>query len=165
MPPYDQIYISAFLCEKVLKEESGVTSAIRMVDRHLVSLSVTAEKPETEIAEFLKQHPPTYRVEGFFFVIFKSEQPKKFTAWIRGETPTGKEFAKKEFPDIELRGAPFGHSLILEFALAVQTQGIYWFEVLVGDDLRHRTPLEVVITQSVTRDNQQSTLTADKNES
>jgi hypothetical protein len=134
------VTLAAF-CERILTEQDGVLSLIRVVDR----LTQTASGPEPP-----EQMPP-FLVGALtlkLIVAIKADQAKgRFTIKLVVEDPSGSRVPVNE-QDVNLSPGG-GVNLIIEPTLAIQHEGIYWFDVLLGgpndqqDELMTRVPLEV----------------------
>ena len=126
---------AAVLCEKVLQEKDGVLSAIRLVDRFIITASGT--EPPGQM--------PKVNISITALIIFKSGNARgSRTVTIRAIKPSG--FV---LPDtllsMFLEGEDDrGVSLIANIVLEDSEEGVYWFEVLCNDDFVTRMPLRVV---------------------
>jgi hypothetical protein len=128
--PYLQM---AVICERVLREQDGVLSVIRVIDR-LTHTIVGREMPDP-------LPPVPYTV--WFALAFKSGSARgRQTLKIVQEQPSG------------LRSDLFEHSLMLEgedrganFVAQVQAkfeqEGVYWFDVFLSDQLMTRMPFRL----------------------
>jgi|SRR3990172_5065939 len=143
--PFEQgPYLSAaLLCEKVLIEQDGVKSAIRIIDR--VTRTAVGPSPPEEMAPF--EH------EIALFVRLKS-------GWARGSYPLRIRFVK---PDSESLLPPFqstiplegeedrGADVVVNMKLRLDMPGIYWFHVELGDIRLTQVPLRVIYIRQVTQ--------------
>ena len=122
----------AALCERVLEEKDGALSVIRIIDR----LTITAEG--TDVPQEL---PP-----GQF-------QVTALMSWING---LGNYEVKihVDFPDANSLDSPTipfyldsldkVQNVIIRLVMPIQRQGIYWFNFMLGDDVKSRFPLRVI---------------------
>ena len=122
----------AALCEKVLEEKDGSLSLIRLIDR----LSITAEGTDVP-----KELPP-----GQFPVT-------AIMSWIHG---LGNYEARihVDFPDADSLDSPTIpfyldsldkiQNVIIRLVLPIKRQGIYWFNFMLGDDVKSKLPLRVI---------------------
>src|SRR5207253_2499996 len=108
---------------QVLKEESGTLSAIRIIDTFNAELPPTVEK-STVLA----------LIEAWILVIFKADAACSFTAKIDGIGPAGASLKTKIFP-VELKGGVAGHNLMVSVNLRSPLQGVYWFQVWIGEEI------------------------------
>ena len=143
-PPSEKIYTSAILCEKILKEKSGILSLIQMMDIAQVDLQ-GGETPAAFVA----------RLDAELFVTFKSVGAVKFIAVVTIVTPDGNEFVRNEYP-IQLTGAPHGHSLTIQLVLNLSKTGIFWFNVSIDGGYAQRLPLWVRLSSDQTHETTQA---------
>jgi len=127
--PKERVYVSAFLCDNLLTEADGVISAIRLVDVHNVVLPTP---------EALK----TFRIEGFLVVLFKSEASHELVVDVRIVSPTGGIIGPQRHR-VSLAGGNTGKVLNVRVLLVAPEAGNYWFEILIGDEIVQRTPMQV----------------------
>lgn len=136
-----QPYISAaLLCEKVLHEQDGTISAIRIVDRVTVQIAAKAKgkvKPTVKLA---------------VLIAFKSGPSKgKYILKIVPRTPSGRKMAVKrtdvqgefKFPLVFER-EEHGSTTVINLVVDVSEEGVYWFDVYLGRRVITRIPLTVV---------------------
>ena len=137
--PHDQEYggpwlATAVFCEKVLIEKDGVPSIIRVVDRIMMTASGAAP-PE-------KMPLTTLNVTAF--IALKSGFAKgNMEIKLIGHKPSQQVFATTTLP-VFLEGDEHGANAVLEVAMQVNEDGLYWFDVLIGERLVTRMPLRVV---------------------
>lgn len=122
---------AALLCEKVLQEKDESLTLIRIADRVQYRLE--------GVPEGLK---PVIQIQGLVSV--KSGPViGDHTIRIVVERPSGQRKEVHTQP-IKLLGKDQGQSLILTIGLGVETDGVYWFDVIFDDDeLLTRIPLTV----------------------
>lgn len=133
----------ATLCERVLTEGDGVLSIIRIVDR-LIQTATGPEPPE-QMPPFLVGDRDLRMV-----IALKSDQARgRVTVKIVVEDPSGARIPVGE-SDVTLQPGNLGANFNIGLNFAVQHEGVYWFDVLLGgprnqqDQLMTRVPLEVV---------------------
>jgi hypothetical protein len=118
----------AVICDRVLQESGGVLSLIRVVDRFFVS------GPPKEM-------PP---ISGTLVIALKSGfQRGKMYIKVRPRTPSGKALPEQEFP-VLFEGDDRGIGIVAPFALVVDEEGLYWFDVFAEENLVTRIPMRVV---------------------
>lgn len=133
-------YLSAAIfCEKVLSEKDNVLSAMRIIDR--ITLTVSGDAPPAKM-------PPT-NVSVTALISFKSGEHRgsaevKFV----GRNPDHKVFATSVLP-ILLEGDERGSNSIVNLNMQVNQEGLYWFDVLIGERLLTRMPLRIVYQRLV----------------
>jgi hypothetical protein len=124
----------AVVCEKPLQEQDGVLSIIRIIDRVIVSAS-GPDVPDTM--------PPT-QLSFFMVVTLKSGAARgRHTLRLRPEDPSGAQLNALEVP-IHFEGEERGANVVVQFNLNAELEGLYWIDVLFGEDVMTRIPLRVV---------------------
>jgi|ERR1051325_1067060 hypothetical protein len=135
-------YVSvAAICQSVLHEKDEKISCIRFIDT--LNLSVPADAPDPL---------PPIKFGVTAFVAFKSGEfvgTKNCT--LRLKSPSGKtgqieETAPKSYPML-FKGGEQGHNLIVSLEIPASESGLYWFEVMLDDEIYTRMPLKVNITR------------------
>lgn len=121
---------AALLCEKVLEEKSGTMSLIRIADALTYSL-VGMPQGYQPVVQFsglvcLKSGPVT------------GDHVVKIVA----ENPVGERQELYSLP-VKLMGKDHGQNLLLNLTLAIQHDGLHWFDVIFDDDVLTRIPLTV----------------------
>ncbi len=125
---------AAVLCEKVLQEKDGVVSAIRLVDRFVITAS--GAQPPGQM--------PKINLAMTALIIFKSGDARgSRTVAIKPIMPSGRVLPETLLP-MFLEGDDRGANLIANIKLEVSEEGLYWFEVSCNDDFVTRVPLRVV---------------------
>jgi hypothetical protein len=139
----DGPYVSvAAICDSVLHERDERISCIRFLDT--LNVQVPAESPDPL---------PVIRFRVNAFVAFKSGAfvgTKNCT--LRLVAPSGKtakleESAPKSYPMV-FKGGESGHNLIVSLDVPTTEGGLYWFDVMLDEDVYTRIPLRVNITRS-----------------
>lgn len=131
--PYVQM---ATICEKVLQEADGVISAIRCIDRLMISAqaldggSAPEELPEGKVGVTL-------------LVMLKADDAKgRHPVAVRVQLPSGVYTPAQQF-DAMFEGDERGVNLIMNLQLDA-IEGLYWFEVSVNGALLSRVPLRLM---------------------
>jgi hypothetical protein len=130
---------AACLCEQVLEEKDGVLSAIRIVDRIVVQAQLPpgASRPETF---------PAITVSLWLLLSFKAGKALgNYSLQITPWTPSGLKLAGPTLPLLFEGGEDRGVNIRMQLTFAAQEQGIYWFDVVLGDRLVTRMPLRILI--------------------
>jgi hypothetical protein len=129
--PFLQI---AVFCEKVLQEKDGVVSAIRIIDRSLITIS----------GENVPDPTPPINIPVVLLVRVKSgDASGKHELRIKPISPSGKELATFNFPFV-LGGGELAANLIMNYSLKAEESGLYWFEVILNDILITKISLNVI---------------------
>jgi hypothetical protein len=121
---------AAFLCEKVLQEKDEVISAMRIVDRLLYQVQGAPEGTK-----------PIVNLQGL--IMFKSGPVTgDHVIKIIGESPKGH---RKEIHSltVKFKGKDEGHNIILNIGLAVEEDGLYWFDLVFDGEVLTRMPITV----------------------
>jgi len=122
----------AALCERVLEEKDGSLSLIRLIDR----LVITAEGKDIP-----KELPP-----GQFSLTALMSWINglgNYEARIRCDYPDGNSFETPTLP-FYLDSLDKVQNLIVRLVIPVKRQGIYWFNFLLGDEVKSKVPLRVI---------------------
>lgn len=120
----------AVFCEKVLQEKDGVVSLIRIVD-------------QLGVAGPADQMPPT-QIQLMAIVAFKAGFMRgKLMVKLQPISPSGASLPGTEIPAF-FEGEDRGVNLIINLGFVAQEEGIYWFDVLVGEEPVTRMPLRIL---------------------
>ena len=141
------LYISAFCCKDVLREENGSLSAIRILDSVTVELMGPLEKVIY------------YPLPVTTLISFKSDIPCDFTLRIRVVDSHGasREMAAGKHHS---EGGIDGGVVNLQMELRTDVEGLYWFELLADDQIVTKFPVKVshaIQPQTGTRPTAEST--------
>ena len=137
--PYLQ---AAALCEKVLQEQDGVLSLIRVVDR-IIHSAIGPGAPD--------EMPPV-PVNLTAVILLKSGEARgRYEARIQLEAPSGQEIGDPVSLPVLLEGEERGVNLIVAIGFQAEQEGLYWFNVRFVDPrvpdqqvLLTRMPLRIV---------------------
>jgi uncharacterized protein DUF6941 len=127
----------ATICDRVLTEQDGVLSAIRMVDRVTFLLG-------DDGAPVNPQHPVTILV-----VLRAGAARGTFNLEIRREDPSGEESVVLGAP-IHLEGEERGASVVISTMFVPEHAGLYWYDVYFEGDRVTRMPLRAVFQPQMT---------------
>lgn len=132
--PYVQM---ATICEKVLQEPDGVISAIRCVDRIVISAQAIGggvAPPELPQGNFMTT----------LLVMLKADDAKgRHPVSIRIQLPSGVYLDQPQVFDAMFEGEERGMNLIVNMQLEAM-EGVYWFDVSVNERLLTRVPLRLM---------------------
>lgn len=124
---------AAILCEKALQEKDGVLSAIRIIDRFITTAGTDAPA----------QMPPI-QISGQLLIMFKSGDARgSYTVGVRPVTPSGRVTPTLSLP-ILLEGDDRGSNLTVAMGFEAKEEGLYWFDILLNDELVTRVPVRVI---------------------
>ena len=128
---------AAFLCERVLQEQDGVISIIRIVDR-FTTIVHGPQAPESM---------PSLPLNATLFICLKS-------GFVRGRHdieveifgPSGQPVppGKLSVPTLFEGDADRGVNLILPFGFMPKEEGLYWFDIRFEKRTLTRVPLRLV---------------------
>lgn len=111
---------AALLCEKVLQEQDGALSVIRVIDQ-VTHTAAGADVP---------QQMPAFILSLTALIALKAGQARgRYAVKLRPEDPSGTQLGTMEMP-VQFQGEPSGANLVLEINLQVGLEGRYWFDVL-----------------------------------
>lgn len=143
MPNTGPFLSVAVLCEKVLQEQNGPASIIRLTD----TLSPSAIGPDAPA-----QMPPFMADLTLMVTLRAGEAKGSFGIKIRPEAPGGFQLPAIE-QTVHLAGGPWGASLVMPMQFPINETGVYWFDIFLADPttesehLLTRIPLEVIYTR------------------
>jgi hypothetical protein len=125
----------AVFCEKVLHEKDGVLSAIRIIDRVTHSIS----------AETIPDSMPAINFPVTAVICFKSgDATGKYEVKIKTIPPSGEEVATFSGPILFTEEKNQGANIVINMMLAAKQEGIYWFDVMLNDQLVTRMPFQII---------------------
>jgi len=129
--PYVQM---AAICERVLQEKDGVLSIIRVIDRFAISAAGPAPPEEM----------PPGTISPTIVVMLKPGFIRaRHNLRIVPTTPS--QTTLPEFSaGVLLEGEDRGVNLIFSAQMIVREERLYWFDVLLDDQLLTRIPLRLV---------------------
>lgn len=130
--PYLQM---AVFCEKVLREADGVLSIIRVIDR---LIHTGAEK---DMLPFTHQF--------IACLTFKSGHVNnKMTIWVKPISPEGHALPEMSFP-VLFEGDDRGAGVVVQLNFTFESEGLYWFDVFIEDELVTRMSMRILYQQTV----------------
>jgi len=138
MPSEQGPYLkTAVFCEHVLREVDGVPSLVRIVDR-IVHTRTGPDAP-TEMP------PIPYNLTAFLSLT-SGEARGSHEVRIELEEPSG---IRKPLTTgtVLFEGEDKGVNLVLNMAATFDHQGLYWFNVYLGDILLTKMPLRVIYSR------------------
>lgn len=129
--PYVQM---AALCERVLEGKDGVLSVIRIIDRF--TFTASGPSPPEEM--------PPGTINITIVIMLKSGFARgRFNLRIIPNTPSGKTLSGLG-AGVLLEGDDRGANVVLSGQMHVKEEGLYWFDVLLQEQLLTRIPLRLV---------------------
>lgn len=128
--PYLQM---AVFCERVLREQDGVLSVIRVIDR-LTHTIVGTQLPDP---------PPPVSYAMWLALSFKSGSARgRQTLKLVQEQPSGLRKDVLE-QSIMMEGEDRGANLVAQVKTRFEQEGVYWFDVFLNDQLVTRMPFRL----------------------
>ena len=122
----------AVLCERVLEEKDGVLSIIRIIDRFVIT---------AEGADLPKELPPGHaKLTALMSWI---NGLGNYEAKMRVDSPDGDSFETPTLP-FYLDSLDKVQNLIVRLVIPIKRPGIYWFNFLLGEEVRRKVPLRVI---------------------
>lgn len=132
--PTGPFVAAAFFCEKILEDKDGSLSAIRIVDR----VTQTATGPAAP------EEMPPLPIQLWALITLRSGKARgRRTIGIRPENPSGQQTELMVLP-IHFEGEERGQNFRTQIGFVAETEGLYWFDVLLDDQLLTRIPLRVM---------------------
>lgn len=131
---------TAVLCEKVLVEQDGVKSAIRIFDRQ--TRTATGPTPPMEMESFV--------MEAFLLLQFKSGSARgTYQLQVSLQKPSG-ESIQPVNSAINFEGEDDrGTDIVANLALSLDMTGLYWFDIYLNGTRVTRVPMRVVYLPQV----------------
>jgi len=139
-------YVSvAVFCEKVMQEQDGGMSLIRVTDT-INQVAVGPDAPR-EMQPFITNIT--------LVVSLKSGEARgSYGVMLRPEAPGGFQMPSFE-QTVHLQGGAWGAAIIMPLQLPISVQGVYWFDVFLTEptdadsaQFLTRIPLEVVYSRA-----------------
>ena len=129
MPPKPLVHV-ACVCEHVLTETDNVQSVIRIVDTYTLHVP-EGKKIEDGAAQLTA------------LVALKSgEVTGEHTIGLRLVPPDGLKTHDREWP-VVFTGGEHGANMNIQFVIPRPSKGLYWFDVLWGDEVLTRIPFRL----------------------
>jgi hypothetical protein len=122
----------AALCERVLEEKDGALSLIRLIDRLVITAqgtNVPKELPPGQV-------PLTAAMSWINGL-------GNYEAKIYVDFPDGSSFESMTVPFF-LESLDKIQNVIVRLALPIKHPGVYWFNFMLGDQIKSRLPLRVI---------------------
>jgi len=129
--PGPHVQLATF-CDHVLQEVDGTLSVIRAIDRAIVTLpaGAPAELPEGVVVTKLVLSLKSGDAQGRHPVTLRAQQPSGV-------------YMPDQTRDVTFERDERGVNIVSDVALPA-IEGLYWFEVLVNDEMLTRIPLRIM---------------------
>lgn len=125
---------AALICERVLREQDGVISAIRIID----------QLTHTIIGRTIPEELPNVPFNFSLLISLKSGRARgRHNVSIALEDPSG---ARKELfsQSLQLEGEHRGANWVIQANVTFSMEGLYWFDVLIENELATRIPFKLI---------------------
>lgn len=120
----------ATFCDRVLEEQDGVSTVVRIVD------TVTVDAPPSFSGKVVVRLP--------LFILLRSGgvQGRRMVT-LRLRSPSNEIRPISDPITLVFRGQEHGTSIKVDLAMGVEELGLYWVEVFVDNDLLTKVPLRI----------------------
>ena len=131
---------TAVLCEKVLVEQDGVKSAIRMFDRH--TRTAVGPSPPMEMEPF--------KMNAALLLRFKSGSARgTYQLRVNMQKPSGESIQPGSSSIIFEGEDDRGADVVVNLEMELNLTGLYWFDIYLEDIRVTRVPMRVVYLPQV----------------
>ena len=132
--PTGPFLLAGLICERVLQEQDGVLSAIRIID----------QLTHTIIAPSMPEELPSVPYNLTFLIVLKPGRARgRHNVALRMEDPSGNRrqlFAQS----LQLEGENRGANWVIQANVTFSMEGLYWFDVLVEEEVMTRIPFKLM---------------------
>lgn len=150
MPPSKPLVGAAFICERVLREEDNVLSAIRIVDKFTMKRTAEAAQPtavEGKEGMAVPVSPPASIQIAAFVLVKAGEVTGDHELSIAMRNPAGKVTSIPEAMTVQFNNndPSEGASLIVRLMIGGDLKGgVYWVDVLWDKEPLTAIPFRIV---------------------
>jgi len=134
MPVNGPYLKAALLCENVIEDKQGVLSLIRVVDRFMqtaVGPGAPTEMPPLTVSVVAVLMLVAGEARGAHEIQLEIEKPSGLRQSLGSSS-------------VLFEGEDRGVNLVARMQLVLESQGLYWIDVRLGDEVISRMPLRVV---------------------
>lgn len=116
-----------------MQEKDGVMSVIRVIDN----------LTHTIVASSMPEELPKVPYALTFFILFKAGQARgRHQVALEMESPSG--MRKRIFAQsMQMAGGHRGHNTVIQSNITFSSEGIYWFDVILEDQVVTRMPFKL----------------------
>jgi hypothetical protein len=125
---------AAVFCENVIEGKDGVLSLIRVIDR----TTLTAAGPQTPA-----QMPPVQRELKLALMFISGRARGTQSVELKVERPNG-DIREEWSGTIFFEGEDRGANLVIQMGFKFEMEGLYWFHVLLDNDLITKLPFRLI---------------------
>lgn len=140
--------MAAFFCERVLEEKDGVLSAIRIVDR--ITAQAQFAHPSGAVVQALPglappEKMPPVPINLTALIAFKAGSAGgTYNLELLPRNPAGMKMPGISFPILIEGGEDRGINVRLQVNFVAESEGLYWFDVVLEGLVVTRIPLRVL---------------------
>jgi hypothetical protein len=134
MPVNGPYLKAALLCENVIEDKQGVLSLIRVIDRFTqtgVGPAAPAEMPPLTVSVVAVLMFVSGEARGAHEIQLEIEKPSGLRQSLGSSS-------------VHFEGEDRGANIVARLQLVLDSQGLYWIDVRLGDEVVTRMPLRVV---------------------
>lgn len=126
---------AALLCERVLVEQDGVASLIRIVDRRL----------HTQVGPDAPDEMPAVSIDWSLVLLFKAGSARgRSEVLLQIEAPSGLRLGDPIRLPVLFEGEDRGVQLVAQLGLELSEEGLYWINVRLDGRPITRVPFRLV---------------------
>jgi hypothetical protein len=126
---------AAVLCDRVLTEQDGVHSLVRVIDQFVV----TAAGPEAPTSI-----PPGQIRQNLYLSFVAGDAKGRLAFAIRPEKPSGEQLPAQNLA-LTFDGRPNHiNNVVVDFQIEIDQEGLWWFDVMCEGAVLGRIPLVIV---------------------
>lgn len=126
---------AAIICEKVLREQDGVLTPVRVVDRFI-------HRPQ--VASLDQPMPPALLTFTLMIVLKSGDARGRYTLHVRLQDPSGLVQPNQMSQPVQLEGEERGINALFEVAMQFEHEGLHWFVISLDETELTRVPLRLV---------------------
>jgi hypothetical protein len=141
-----RIFVSAFLCQEIIREKNDILTALRIVNAFTVEPTMV----ETPSPDGKSNTTLGFPILSFSaYCSFHADEHAEFDVRIKGIDPNGAELLPANPPvKCAVEGGALGHTLVVALKLATRVPGDYRIEIYVNENLAAKIPLRVIHNQT-----------------
>jgi hypothetical protein len=144
------VYVSAFFCDSVIRDDKNLLTAVRINDGYRISpfrapLQLADGTVDLEHGSVIV---PPLRLS--LIVRISSDNPGEFTFKITATLPSGKALRPGTLPvSFKLDGTAAGHTFNTNLNIPNVEEGDYWFSFYIDDVLATKLPMRVSVGEPI----------------
>lgn len=138
--------IAAALCERVLIEKNNTASLIRIIDQVVVQMPPSVQLPGGVLPSVPQVQPTVALVLAVMFKNGKLDGTRELRVAVKA--PSGLRTTESKTTLLFQGGEAGGVNAFVNLVMGLGEEGVYWFEVWLGEDFQTKCPLRVVRLQT-----------------